>query len=137
MRRFLHGLSRLFREGETQVLEFVMGLMALLFGIQFFLGLLGVGNGAVLLRVFPFPLEFIVSLGLVVGAVVKIVGAALDHAVMRRWAALGTSTIWWTLIVVNFSVLPLVSLLFAIILALQSAWISIRLSLLRKQSRAS
>lgn len=135
VRAFGHGLSELLREEDTRTLEFVIGLFALIIGGQFFLGLVGLTTSSPLLRVFPFPLEFVVSLVLVIGAIIKISGAIFNHTSMRMYAALATSIIWWILVTVNFTSLTIFSILFASILALQSAWIYIRLSILRKRGQ--
>lgn len=135
IRFFFTNLSRLLRESETQALEFVMGLIAFDVGLQFFLGLLGLTTSSALLRAFPFPLEFLISLGLIAGALAKITGAVLNHQNTRMYAALIHASIWFALFVANISHLTIYTIIFILILAFQSSWIYIRLSLLRKQSR--
>lgn len=129
---FFRDLWRLLRQGETNTLELVMGLLGFTIGLQFFLGLLNLTNTPALLNPLPFPFEFIVSLGLIFLSLLKIVGAVEDVTQIRRYSALAMTSIWYSLIVANVGVLTPFSFMFLFILASQSTWIYTRLSILRK-----
>lgn len=135
MRTFLRGLSRLFRESDTAPLEFVIGLIALSIGAQFIAGLFGLTSSPVLLNVFPFPFEFLLSFILILGAIIKVVGAVLNIVPLRMYSALAHSTVWFTMFVGNLSMLSVWAMVFLLILGLQSAWIYIRLALMRKEQQ--
>lgn len=136
IRGFFVALSQLLREGETQSLEFVIGLVSVLFGVQLLLAL--VTDAPVsLLSILPYPLVVLMGAALAVGGVGKVYGAVLDHETLRRYSALTLATIWLGVMMTNLYRFSATSLLFFLILAAQSAWVYIRLSILRKRADAS
>lgn len=137
MRRFLSGLSTLLRESDTKALEFVMGLIAGSIGTQFVFGLLNLTDYPIILSIFPFPFEFLLAIFLVIGAVAKIFGVVMSYSRVRMYSALMHSTVWFSIFVANIMTINSWAIFFLLIMGFQSAWIYIRLSLLRKGGHAT
>lgn len=133
MRTFLYKLSELIRLGDTRTLEFVIGLIAITLGSQLLAGLLGLLPLSPLLIDLPVLWVFLLTTGMVVGGIFKVVGAVLGHEMFRIIASMGLSACWLYVTVLYFSTATPFTLVLFLILALQSAWVYIRLSLLRKQ----
>jgi hypothetical protein len=137
MRRFLHNLSFLLRTADTRSLEAVVGLIALVFGGQLAGYLLDVFPRSALVALLPDPMGWVLVAAFVLGGLVKLIGAIDNRVGVRILASISLSGVWLYLSYLALQLGALFSVLLFLIFALQSAWIYIRLSLLRKQDRAS
>jgi ABC-type antimicrobial peptide transport system permease subunit len=133
MRRFLRDLSALFRTGDTRALEAVVGLIALVFGCQLGAYMLDALPRSPLVSRLPEPMGWVLMTVFILGGLAKLVGAIQDRVTVRLFAAISLSGVWLYLSLLTYQLGALFSVLLFLIFALQSAWIYIRLSLLRKQ----
>ena len=136
MSALARGFSQLVREGDTRALEFVVGCLMLLLGLQY-------AGGAIGLLVMPpslvptMPaLVAMLSATMLIGGVLKLGGAILNDTTLRIAAAILGSVSWLYLaLAVMFYASPLTTLLW-VTLFLQSSWIYVRLSILKRQGVA-
>jgi hypothetical protein len=134
---FLSHLSALLRTGDTRTLELVVGLIAMVFGGQLAATLVGALPASALVRTLPDTLAWgLVGLFLVCG-LGKIVGAIMDTAAIRIAASLSLSGVWLYLVWISSQLGATFSVLLFIVFTLQSAWVYIRLSILRKRAHAT
>jgi hypothetical protein len=133
MRLFLHKLNELVRLGDTRALELVIGLMAICLGIQFLSAALNAKDDYTTLT-HPMILGTI-GIMATVGGITKTLGAVMEYTPFRTKAALLVATTWIYLIVVYVMRVSIPSTLIFTVLAAQSIWIYIRLSILSKQGK--
>lgn len=134
--RFLGRLSDLLRTGDTRSLELVVGLIALVFGGQLGATLLGILPSSALVQALSEPVAWLLVGLFAGGGITKVLGAVLDQKLLRITASLSLSGVWLYLGYLSLVLGAAFSLLLFVVFALQSGWIYIRLSIIRKRTSA-
>lgn len=137
MSNFWERLGLLLRTGDTRSLELVVGLIAMIFSGQLGAMMVGVLPMSALVYAITDPAAWLLVLLFGLGGLAKVLGAILDRPLVRAFASISLSGVWLYLSYLCLLLGALFSLLLFLLFALQSAWVYIRLSLVRKHEHAT
>lgn len=136
MRCFLSHLSHLVRTGDTRILELVIGSLSLILGMQTAATVMDfLPENAFSEVISPWGL-WLIAILFMIGGSFKIIGAVMNYPKMRAYSAISTSGVWAYLFITAIVLGSVFSTALYAILAAQSAWIYIRLSILRDRTSA-